>query len=347
MQDYTKILRRGNNPVVVNEDYIVMLTKEESIQWFGRQQRTMDLDDGLYDEQDESFRTADGKILPSWLMDGDQLPLPPQPRRLTKAVLTPEYIPTPLHLIQSGEGIRSIVQSGCTRPKLLQPVITPGDLTQSAKESVTLHVPSPFSYVGQKLPQPASRPLSSQIVPPTVLDTPPCTLATTPSMPSNHVVLADLMLSSNDKEDPLLNENDGIQFSLFDALASTPVHPSSKTVKTMSPRKTSSTEIARQSKETQTEKEESKLDEILTYMKRISQTMDEQLKVYVQHSRAVQTTLEEVQRIERKVTNIYRRMEDTDKGMQPPLKKSRTEKENRQTQSTKDTGIRSVVKRVN
>ena len=125
-------------------------------------------------------------------------------------------------------------------------------------------------------------------------------------IPYTEVGLEEIMQTSTDIADPLMNPADGLtDFLLNDLENSTKtstlqVHHSPKLVRNSEAQTTQ-----KETKDSETQTEESLLGQILRHIGRIAQTTNEQqLKVAVQTQRQNQAILDETKRVERKVTNI-------------------------------------------
>ena len=69
MPDYTKVFRRGVNPVSV-EEHITMMSREDSLAWFKDHRLPEDpFDEEEIFEEQEDTAIVQGMTVPSWLRD--------------------------------------------------------------------------------------------------------------------------------------------------------------------------------------------------------------------------------------------------------------------------------------
>jgi len=344
-KDLTKILRRSDNPVRdLESTFMRQMTKEESIRWYGRHAAPAKVttdEEGLFDEQETTAQLEDGQTVPAWLMDSGPLSFPaaPKPKRILQV---PEYVPLPEEGLQPRLLPRPTYKRSQTHtPSNRQETPPP---PANAYQQVTL--PTGETVTVYVTPTAKKQPVPSAVYQLTSPAMPTRGQELSSTMPYTEVGLEEIMPTSADISDPLMNPMDGLtDFLLNDldnqATISTPqVHHSPKLIMNSEAQTTQ-----RETKDGETQTEEGLLGHILRHIERIAQTTNEQLKVAVQTQRQNQAILEEMKRVERKVTNIYRELGQRDDDIQPHAKRFREEDETDDSRRNR-TSVKSTVKKI-
>lgn len=309
--DLTQFLRIGRDPISLDESHMAKLSKEDSEVFFNK-----------HAKQTQSWERGDltsssGSRIPAWLLSDE--PVSPT---------VSEYVPTPIQELVAKPvahklGVRACKGTRQIIPSPMGSAFAENIFSEGTSDSFNMTARGAHSQAMRNARAQVSSAMLSPIEATRAREGP---RVATANILAGAAAAAEIFPTEEDLEDPLMQTSLDYE---DDCCSTGPVLKDILMGKDKGVQicKTTTAEAS-----TQTTSEPSN-QELLEAIKKISQIAEESLKVASKAKHDITSTLDEIRRVERKVTNIYRQVIPA---TQPP------EDHPRKRQS-----VNSIVKKVN